>query len=100
MPEREDMGARLAGLQATVEQYMRNQDAVNAHLAKLCDRHEKAFNGNPEDSDKPGIVVRLDRLEQDSKRRGFIAGAAFVAGVGLVAERLWTVLFSNNPPPH
>lgn len=97
MPDNDDVTVRLAGLQATVEQYMKNQDAVNSHLATLCEDHAQTLYGTPTSD---GMRVRMDRLEQDSKRRGFIAGAAFAAGIGLVAERLWTVLFSNNPPPH
>ncbi|MBI1373654.1 MAG: hypothetical protein GC159_13070 [Phycisphaera sp.] len=41
-------------------------DAINAKL----DRLDEAIRGTPGNGTKPGILIRLDRLEQDARRQG------------------------------
>ena len=43
----------------------RRLEAIDAKL----DRLDEAIRGNPGNGSKPGILVRLDRLEQDAKRQ-------------------------------
>ncbi|NLF33065.1 MAG: hypothetical protein GX591_19545 [Planctomycetes bacterium] len=54
-------------------------------IAKL-DRLDEAIRGNG----KPGILIRLDRLEQDAKRQGklvwLIVGATVVAAVSTLVQ--------------
>lgn len=92
----QNIAAQLAGLQATVEQYMQNQDKVNTHLAKLCEDHAQTIYGTPASD---GMRVRMDRLEQSENRRTVISGAALAAGIGLIIERVFSFL-SGIPPHH
>ena len=60
-----------------------------AAIHRKLDRLDEAIRGNG----KPGILVRLDRLEQDAKRQGKLIWLVVGAGVtGLVTiVRLWIV---------
>lgn len=64
----------------------RRLEAIDAKL----DRLDEAVRGNPGNGSKPGILVRLDRLEQDARRQSrliwLIVGAIVTALTsGLVA---------------
>lgn len=64
----------------------RRLDAIDAKL----DRLDEAIRGNPGNGSKPGILVRLDRLEQDAKRQSrliwLIVGAVITASTsGVIA---------------
>lgn len=64
----------------------RRLEAIDAKL----DRLDEAIRGNPGNGSKPGILVRLDRLEQDARRQSrliwLIVGAIVTALTsGLVA---------------
>ena len=57
--------------------------------AKL-DRLDEAIRGTPGNGSRPGILVRLDRLEQDARRQSRLIWLVIAAGVtaatsGLVA---------------
>lgn len=47
--------------------------------------------------EKKGVIIRLDRLEQESGRRGWWAGAAIVASLGAVAGTAMKWLHSGPP---
>jgi len=55
-------------------------------IHKKLDRLDEAIRGNG----RPGILIRLDRLEQDAKRQGklvwLIVGATVVAAISLVMK--------------
>jgi len=64
----------------------RRLEAIDAKL----DRLDEAIRGNPGNGSKPGILVRLDRLEQNARRQSrliwLIVGAIVTALTsGLVA---------------
>ena len=60
-----------------------------AAIHRKLDRLDEAIRGNG----KPGILVRLDRLEQDAKRQGkliwLVVGAGVTGFVSMV--RFWIV---------
>lgn len=42
--------------------------------------------------DKPGLVLRIDRLEQTESRRSRLLNAALVALAGLVVKAVWDLI--------
>ncbi len=52
-------------------------------IQRKLDRLDEAIRGTPGNGDKPGILIRLDRLEQDAKRQSkliwLIVGAVVTA---------------------
>ncbi|MBI1372478.1 MAG: hypothetical protein GC159_06925 [Phycisphaera sp.] len=62
--------------ETVIEAIEKQLDAINAKL----DRLDEAIRGTPGNGTKPGILIRLDRLEQDARRQGkliwLIVGAA------------------------
>lgn len=95
--EREVQGIRaeLNAMQARD----REQDAIGKDLGSKLDdmRNElhiirKAVVGDPTDSSRPGLLMRIDRLEQTEKTRARVLWAVVTGIVGLIIERLRDVL--------
>jgi len=49
----------------TIDTTQKQLEAINRKL----DRLDEAIRGTPVNGSKPGILIRLDRLEQDAKRQ-------------------------------
>lgn len=70
-------------------------DGVNETIQKQLDtistkldRLDEAIRGTPGNGSKPGILIRLDRLEQDARRQGKLIWLM----VGAVATGLSTAI--------
>lgn len=62
------------------------QRAVMERLTRI--EHLLTGNGNPE----KGIIVRVDRLEQNESRRAKYVGAAVGSAIAAVAAALWKLI--------
>ena len=68
-------------------------DAIHAKL----DRLDEAIRGTPGNGAKPGILIRLDRLEQDARRQGRLIWLIVGASVtGLTSAIVVWVTGSGN----
>ena len=71
------------------EQYERIWNRLDQMCRKL-DLIDEAIRGSKEgDSHKPGIQVRLDRLEQVGKRRGRVIWVVTATTITLILGALW-----------
>ena len=87
MPTGEHLGA---GMRDEIREAVR---AEVEPFRKTLDRIDRAVSGSPDDPTRPGIMVRLDRLEQEAvqrkegaKRTRFWLGVAVTGAVGSLAE--------------
>lgn len=72
-----EVSGRLERVSARQEEICQRQDATQTQQAELLTKLDDTLRG---DVDRPGIVTRVDRLEQEANRRRGWAAA------------LWTVL--------
>jgi len=73
------------------EQYETICRAEFGELHTKLDRMDEAIRGNG----KPGIQVRLDRLEQDAKRQARLIWLVVGAAVTLAASSAWHAVFGG-----
>lgn len=70
------MSVELKTFQATVERQLES-------IRQKLDRLDEAIRGTPGNGSRPGILTRIDRLEQDARRQGkllwMIAGGIVTA---------------------
>lgn len=64
-------------------------DRIEEELKKL--NHMVTGNGTPE----RGIIVRLDRIEQNEKTRNKYVGAAIVAAIGAAVTTAWSKIVGS-----
>ena len=73
------------------EQYNRVCKGEFSELHAKLDRMDVAIRGNG----KPGIQVRLDRLEQDAKRQARLIWLVVGSAVTLAASAAWHAVFGG-----
>ncbi len=61
---------------------------------KRYDRHARIIYGENGSGDKPGLLVRLDRIEQNSKRHAWLMRVIVGTVVALAAGGLWSLISS------
>lgn len=61
-----DAHVQIARLVESVEGYRGNQEQLLTMMQRMLNRHDEQLNGFQE---KPGLVVRLDRVEQREQGR-------------------------------
>lgn len=72
----------IAKLVESIEGYRGNQEQLMAMMQRMLNRHDEQLNGF---QDKPGMMVRVDRMEQREQARTWhirTLWAAFLATVG------------------
>ena len=72
--------------------------SVQEHLEaqdKKLDRIIRFLEGDELDPDKPGLKVRMDRLEQADKQHTKIAWVFGVAIIGLAMRTLWNAVIGK-----
>jgi hypothetical protein len=72
-------------------QYENVCKAEFAELHTKLDKLDEAIRGNG----KPGIQLRLDRLEQDARRQGKVIWLVVGSAVTLAATQVWQLVFGG-----
>lgn len=80
-----DVEKELAGIKVTVEQGVRTTTECATGIKTLTE-------GLMGTMDKPGLVLRLDRLEQTESRRARILNAALLAVASLMMKAVWDLI--------
>ena len=90
--ERREIFARLGQLENDMGVIKANIGTVMVSSEKCATNIENLTEGLMGTVNRPGIVVRLDRLEQAESRRKKVLGAIVIAVAGILTKVVWDLI--------